>query len=248
MNLGKRIVKIRKDNKMSQEEFAEVLNVTRQTVSNWENSKNYPDIETLILISDKFNISLDILLKGDKKMIKDISKSIKNSKIYKRILIIIGIIALIFLIINLIWFVGVKSRYLDLTKNFNNSKNELNNYVKEIDGYRYIVKDTGYLGNSGFATVSIAEDIITELDDKGNEIPNSKKIVTLYIWPEWFEGYTYRIDIDDGNVWYQINVDYKGTYIPYENEDTDQLKAVLEDNREEINKLFDLADNMWDIR
>lgn len=70
MNLGNKIQKIRKDNKISQEAFAEVLNVTRQTVSNWENQKNYPDIETLILISDKYNISLDVLLKGDNQMIK----------------------------------------------------------------------------------------------------------------------------------------------------------------------------------
>lgn len=41
MNLGKKILKIRKDNKMSQDEFAEILDVTRQTISNWENFKNY---------------------------------------------------------------------------------------------------------------------------------------------------------------------------------------------------------------
>ena len=54
MNLGNRIIKIRKDNKMSQDALAELLNVTRQTVSNWENQKNYPDIETLIKIIVEF--------------------------------------------------------------------------------------------------------------------------------------------------------------------------------------------------
>lgn len=83
MNLGEKILKIRKDNKMSQDEFAEILNVTRQTISNWENFKNYPDIETLIKISDKFNISLDILLKGDKQMIHKIDNQIKDSKKFK---------------------------------------------------------------------------------------------------------------------------------------------------------------------
>ena len=105
MNLGKKIVKLRKDNKMSQEEFAETLNVTRQTVSNWENSKNYPDIETLILISDKFNISLDILLKGDKEMIKNIDNKIKKNKTLKftiifLLIIIIVSISFIFLLNN----------------------------------------------------------------------------------------------------------------------------------------------------
>ncbi len=83
---------------MSQEQFAETLNVTRQTVSNWENSKNYPDIETLIKISNEFHISLDILLKGDKSMIQKMDKDLKASKIFKTIatilislLIVIGI-------------------------------------------------------------------------------------------------------------------------------------------------------------
>ena len=98
MNLGNKILKIRKENKMSQEQFAEVLNVTRQTVSNWENGNNYPDIETLIKISDKFNVSLDILLKGDKEMIKDINKKTKNNKILKRIIIALSVVIVILLI------------------------------------------------------------------------------------------------------------------------------------------------------
>lgn len=95
MSLGKKILKIRKDNKMSQDEFAEVLNVTRQTISNWENSKNYPDIETLIKISDEFNISLDILLKGDKQMVSKIDKQVKDNKKLKLIIIILISLAVI---------------------------------------------------------------------------------------------------------------------------------------------------------
>lgn len=95
MNLGEKILKIRKDNKMSQEQLAEVLNVTRQTVSNWENGNNYPDIETLIMISDKFKVSLDILLKGDKEMIKDINKKITNNKILKRVIIFLSLVIVI---------------------------------------------------------------------------------------------------------------------------------------------------------
>lgn len=51
MNLGDKLIKLRKDNKMSQEQFAEEIGVTRQTVSNWENYKNYPDISTIVKIS-----------------------------------------------------------------------------------------------------------------------------------------------------------------------------------------------------
>jgi len=50
---------------LSQEELAEKVYVTRQTISNWENNKNYPDIHSLLLLSSLFNISLDQLIKGD---------------------------------------------------------------------------------------------------------------------------------------------------------------------------------------
>ncbi len=114
MNLGTKILNIRKENKMSQEEFAEVLNVSRQTISNWENERNYPDIATIILISDKFNISLDVLLKGDAKMIATIDNQIKKSKKIKYFIIII-ILLLIYTI------------YIICENNYNNQKITLDN-------------------------------------------------------------------------------------------------------------------------
>lgn len=50
---------------LTQQELANRLFVSRQTVSNWENGKNFPDIPTLIAISDQVGLSLDQLLKGD---------------------------------------------------------------------------------------------------------------------------------------------------------------------------------------
>ncbi len=251
MRLGEKIVKIRKDNKLTQEDFAEKYNVTRQTISNWENGKSCPDLDTLVKISEDFAISLDVLLKEDKKVVENIAKSQKNSKKYKRLLIITGIAAGIFLIVNLIWFIGVKSRYLELTKNFDSELNYFGNYVEDVNGYRYTVKDTGYLGNSGFANVSTAQDLEVFIDENGSESTNGFTKVTLYIWPEMFSGYTYGIDIDNWEEVYQIYVDKNGNYISNENvedEEAEKRKALLEEYREEINKLFELADKMWDIR
>ena len=62
--------------KLSQEELSEKVYVTRQTISNWENDKSYPDIHSLLLLSSTFNISLDQLIKGDVKIMKEeINKS-----------------------------------------------------------------------------------------------------------------------------------------------------------------------------
>ena len=74
MRLGKRIYDFRKSNGLTQEEFANMFSVTRQAVSNWENDKAYPDLHTLVEISNQFNITLDVLLKEDERMIVSIDK------------------------------------------------------------------------------------------------------------------------------------------------------------------------------
>lgn len=56
---------------MSQEELAEAIYVTRQTVSNWETGKSYPDIQSLLRLSALFGISLDQLIKGDAEQMKE---------------------------------------------------------------------------------------------------------------------------------------------------------------------------------
>lgn len=59
MKIGETILKIKKDQNMTQEEFSKLFNVTRQTISSWENEKSYPDLQTLIDISNKFKVSLN---------------------------------------------------------------------------------------------------------------------------------------------------------------------------------------------
>ncbi len=75
MEISSQIKKYRNAMELSQEELAEKIYVTRQTISNWENGKSYPDIHSLLLLSSLFNISLDQLIKGDIEIMKkEISK------------------------------------------------------------------------------------------------------------------------------------------------------------------------------
>ncbi|MEG1009968.1 MAG: helix-turn-helix transcriptional regulator [Clostridia bacterium] len=62
MSLGENLKKLRKEKKLSQEQLAGILNVSRQAVSKWESNKTYPDIENLILLRDIFNVTLDDLI------------------------------------------------------------------------------------------------------------------------------------------------------------------------------------------
>lgn len=64
MNFGEQFKKIRTEMKLTQEQVATQLNVSRQAISNWENNKNLPDIEMIVTISEVFHLSLDQLILG----------------------------------------------------------------------------------------------------------------------------------------------------------------------------------------
>jgi len=75
MEIGNQIKKYRNQLELSQDELALKIYVTRQSISNWENDKNYPDIKSLLLLSSLFNVSLDKLIKGDiEKMKAEVNK------------------------------------------------------------------------------------------------------------------------------------------------------------------------------
>lgn len=100
MEVGAQIKKYRSNMKISQEELAEKVYVSRQTVSNWETGKNYPDIHSLLLLSSLFNVSLDQLIKGDVEVMKqeiketEIRKFDRYGKIYG-ILLIATVVSLV---------------------------------------------------------------------------------------------------------------------------------------------------------
>ena len=99
MELGKQIKKHRQEAHLSQDELANRIYVSRQTISNWENDKSYPDVNSLVLLSEIFQISLDKLIKGDIEVMKDviqneeIEKMNRYGKIYTIMLIVTAVSA-----------------------------------------------------------------------------------------------------------------------------------------------------------
>lgn len=71
MELGSQIKKYRNDLSLSQDALAQKVYVSRQTISNWENDKSYPDVNSLILLSNVFNTSIDNLVKGDIEIMRE---------------------------------------------------------------------------------------------------------------------------------------------------------------------------------
>lgn len=92
--VGELIKKLRKDNHLTQAEFAEKYGITYQAVSNWEHGKNLPDIALLKQIADDFNVSIDELLGSEKKPLKKNNNYLIIGVIFAIVLIILFIIYL----------------------------------------------------------------------------------------------------------------------------------------------------------
>lgn len=75
MEIGSRLKNARTEMGLTQEKVAEEIGVSRQSVSNWENNRSYPDIVSVIKLSDLYSVSLDELLKEDKNMIRHLDES-----------------------------------------------------------------------------------------------------------------------------------------------------------------------------
>ena len=109
MTLGERIRDERKKRGLSQEEQADILNVSRQAITKWETDRGIPDIANLIRISEEFEISLDELIKGDnsvkRKIIYDSSMKRWHLLVVVYLLAIVAYIAY-FALLNRIFMVG----------------------------------------------------------------------------------------------------------------------------------------------
>lgn len=107
MKLGENIFKLRKEYNLSQEQLAEKINVTRQTISNWELGETAPNPEQLKLLSKELNISIDELLNNDIKqvLVEKVSNTEKLAKIIIKILKILGIIFVLGIVVGIFSYV-----------------------------------------------------------------------------------------------------------------------------------------------
>ncbi|WP_317437604.1 helix-turn-helix transcriptional regulator [Thomasclavelia spiroformis] len=112
MKIGVKLKEARLRAGLTQENVAEEIEVTRQTISNWETEKSFPDIVSVIKLSTLYNISLDKLLKGDEEMIEHLEKSTNIVKSNQKL--IIAIIVNVMMMIAFILFNGliISNRYL----------------------------------------------------------------------------------------------------------------------------------------
>lgn len=161
MELNEKLYELRKNNNWSQEELAEKLDVSRQTISKWESSKAIPELDKLVKISEIYNITLDELVKGTTR--NETTDTLTKKwfrKYFKKILIILAILLVIFIVgfvINILRRISVVtdiSKYykenfqtIGITKSGciteNITKRDLNNIEETHKQYFYYVSETG---------------------------------------------------------------------------------------------------------
>ena len=175
MKLGNNILKLRKDCSLSQEQLAEKVDVTRQTISNWELGETSPNPEQLKLLSKALNVSIDELLNNDIKqaLIKKVNNTEKNAEVIIKILKVLGIIFVVGFAITIfsnIMF-SVKKDSMTIKEN----QTVLLNCQLNGEKYTYLIeydKDNNIIDASG------SEYIINVVKDKQF---NKAKILVKYI-------------------------------------------------------------------
>lgn len=177
MKLGENILKLRKENKFSQEELAKQLNVTRQTISNWELGETQPTPEQLKILSKIFNVSIDELLDNniDDILLEKVNNTERLAGIIIKILKGIGIAFLILLVIDIISLIVFNFVNNGMPKS-DDSKVTLNCSLNEND-YLITVRSDEYF-NCSNCSIKIQND----LDDIINysDIQESKNKIINY--------------------------------------------------------------------
>ena len=175
MKLGDNILKLRKDCKLSQEQLAEKVDVTRQTISNWELGETSPNPEQLKLLSKALNVSIDELLNNDIKpvLVEKVSNTEKLAGLIIKILKVMGILFIVgfaAIILLSIFFGSRQSSKTEKTEQSVQLSCALNN-----EKYEYLIE---YDQNDNIIDASGSEYIINIVKDQDF---NKAKILVKYI-------------------------------------------------------------------
>ena len=110
MTLGEKIQQLRKDRKLSQEQLALEMNVSRQAVSKWELGESIPDTDHVVMLSKYFEISIDSLLRDEFQLKEEKKESVESKSGYKKVMLIMTMSALIIgLMLSIVFWITYQS-------------------------------------------------------------------------------------------------------------------------------------------
>lgn len=220
MKLNEKITKIRKENGLSQEEFGNKINVSRQAVSKWESEQTKPDIDKIKEIAKTFGVSFEYLLNDEieEKNVEPSNLKGKSKKKKHLILRIVLILLLIYLLISLYKFIALY-RYYKMASSFS-EKNYWMNQTYSTNGVSAFEVDIKKVGNKRIEKSSATQ----------NNIENEDASIIL----------TNRIDfLDvDKKVCYRLSWNKNDTSKVYYYDNKEETT-----NEEELNELLNIDKN-----
>lgn len=174
MQIGEKLKEGRLNKKMTQEDVSEILHVSRSTVSSWEVNRTYPDLDLLVAMSDLYDLSLDIILREDNKLVENIVKETKKSKKRKG-----WIIALLIIFIPIVLFLGYQLWNTGLVVS-----------VDQIDEVEFELNGEG-LNSESQVTVDLTIDNFHEYSGYWLEVSPEKDTIVVQLYQ------TYSLSGDD---------------------------------------------------
>lgn len=165
MEFGKKIQKLRKQNKWTQEELAQKLYISRTAVSKWERGASYPNIDSLKDIANLFNVTIDELLSTEE--IINIAKKENNSNINKTTNLIYGLLDIISILFIFLPIFAYKTDNIIYSVSLTN-QNDISNNIKIL--YIIILSILSLIG--------IVELILNFID---NKIQRKINIISLIV-------------------------------------------------------------------
>ena len=226
MKLCEKIIKLRKEKGLSQEEFGNAINVSRQAVSKWESEQTKPDIDKLKEIAKFFNVSYEYLLNDEIENLEETQKESapKPKKTKKIIARIVSILVLIYLLISIYKLIGLVRFY-----KFADRFSEDNYSMLEI----YSKDDVNLMD---YATKKVGDRIIkttsNPYDEESPVVNENGEIIP------------YDIEFIDTKTkeWYKLHYDNETKTYQYQdcrrNVDTEEeLNAILNGDRHYLKEL-----------
>lgn len=144
MEIGNKILELRKKNNLSQEELAEKVGVARQTISKWELGETAPDIKQAKQLASIFNVSVDELVDANSESIimKKVSNTEKLAGIVIKMLKVFGIILAVFVVVDIIAFI--------VFFGFMDGKKKLEKSDKEVTELSYVMDEKYSFSNTNY--------------------------------------------------------------------------------------------------
>ncbi|WP_424350088.1 helix-turn-helix domain-containing protein (plasmid) [Latilactobacillus sp. 5-91] len=219
MNIGDRIKEQRLKKGWTQDFLANLLMVSRSTVSGWEVGRNYPDLDTIVALSDLFNLSLDKLLRENPIMVKETSKKTKRFKFYKIVSCILGLMILV--------YVGYNQKLRHDENTYRSNLVTKGWHVTDKDrssGNEYELKKHGisywtYIVPAGLTGVPLSEQKVNVIVKKSNLIVN-------VIDNTHFEIIIYDKNIDFSA---RVNVDKNVKVLSFDKKATPEKKTKIKE-------------------